>query len=93
MSQSCLFKFDSQEMPPDFSLFAEHRKGIGDNLSTHTTYIHRFPLDELALISLEYGLSESQILIIYLAPPEYNKYAIHTSKIYTTKRILSKNNS
>jgi len=80
-------------MPPDFSLFAEHRKGMGENLSIHTTYSHRFPFDDLALISLEHGLSESQILIIYLAPPEYNKYAIHTSKIYTRKRTLSKNNS
>lgn len=80
-------------MPPDFSLFVEHRKGMGENLSIHTTYIHRFPFDDLALISLEHGLSESQILIIYLAPPEYNKYAIHTSKIYTRKRTLSKTNS
>lgn len=80
-------------MPPDFSLFVEHRKGMGENLSIHTTYIHRFPFDDLALISLEHGLSESQILIIYLAPPEYNKYAIHTPKIYTRKRTLSKTNS
>lgn len=80
-------------MPPDFSLFAEHRKGMGENLSIHTTYIHRFPFNDLAFLSLQHGLSESQILVIYLALPEYNKYAIHTSKIYTTKRTLSKNNS
>lgn len=65
---------------------------MGENWITHTTYIHRLSFDDLALISLERVLSESQIIIIYLATLEYNKYAVYTSEMSAPKRILSKDN-